>query len=216
MEEAVTKAKLIVEGMDLPIEVMFNPTEYNLSNGIQYSEKCISGLDGPIGQYIAGNSTSLNVSFLYDTYIPPTLNNPVPGGSDVTEKTKKIVNLTLINGTLHRVPKVTFSWGTMNFTGIVTDVKENYTMFLPSGMPVRAKVDVTFKSVYDIATKQRRSPLESPDRTKVVTVRQGDSLWMIAAKEYDDPEKWMVIAKENAILNPLDIIPGQVLKLPPL
>ncbi len=214
----MTKAILYIEGKSRQeaIEVKFNPAEYNLSNSIQYSEKSVPGLDGPIGQYIAGNSTTLNVTFIFDTYEPPTLDNPNEGGTDVTTYTTKISDLTLIDGSLHRVPKVTFSWGSIGFTGIITDVKESYTMFLGNGMPVRAKVDVTFKSTYDIATKKRRSPLESPDRTKIRMVIQGDSLWNIAAREYQDAEKWKVIAKENGILNPLELYPGQLLKLPPL
>ena len=89
-------------------------------------------------------------------------------------------------------------------------------MFLADGMPVRAKVDVTFKSVYDIETGKRYSPFESPDRTKVRIVVQGETLWSIAAQEYGDPKYWRVIARENGILNPLEISEGAVLKLPPL
>lgn len=158
----------------------------------------------------------MNVTLFFNTYNPPTLDNPEEGGTDVTKYTKRIRNLTLIDGTLHRVPKVTFSWGSIQFTGIITDVKESYTMFLADGMPVRAKVEVSFKSVYDISTGKRMSPLESPDRTKIKTVMQGDSLWSIAAQEYEDPEKWKLIAQENGILNPLKLSPGQTLKLPPL
>lgn len=216
MGDTVTKAKLIVEGETDDIDVIFNPAEYNLSSSIQYSEKTIPGLDGPVGQYIAGNSTTLNVTFTFDTYRPPTLDNPSEGGTDVTQYTKKIAKLTLIDGTLHRVPKVTFSWGSIKFTGIITDVKESYTMFLTDGKPVRAKVDVTFKSLYDISNGKRSAPFESPDRTKIRTVMQGEALWSIAAQEYGDPKNWKVIAQENGILNPLDIVPGQVLKLPPL
>lgn len=216
MGNTVTKAKLTVEGQKNPIQVEFNPAEYSLSNGIQYSEKSIPGLDGPIGQFICGNSTTLNVTFFFNTYEPPTLKNPQEGGKDVTQYTKKIVNLTQIDGTLHRVPKVTFSWGSIKFTGIITEVKESYTMFLTSGMPVRAKLDVTFKSVYNVADGKRTSPFESPDRTKARVFMQKDALWRIAAQEYGDPKYWRVIAKENKILNPLEISEGQVLKLPPL
>ncbi len=218
MADTVTKAELIIEtesGTDT-VQVSFNPMEYNLSKGIQYSEKSVPGLDGPIGQFIAGNSTTLNVTFLFDTYRPPTPDNPEEGGTDVTDSTKKIRKLTQIDGKLHRIPKVTFSWGSLQFEGIVTDVKESYTMFLSSGMPVRAKVDVTFKSISSGDSDQRSSPRESPDRTKVRTVVQGDALWSIAAREYRDPEKWKVIARENGILNPLELYPGQVLRLPPL
>ena len=77
-------------------------TGYNLLNSIQYVEKNVPGLDGPIGQYIAGNSTTFNVTFIFDTYTPPTLENPQESGTDVTEYTKKIAGLTQIDGTLHR------------------------------------------------------------------------------------------------------------------
>lgn len=218
MADTVTKAELIIEtenGTDT-VQVSFNPMEYNLSKGVQYSEKSVPGLDGPIGQFIAGNSTTLNVTFLFDTYQPPTPDNPEEGGTDVTDSTKEIRKLTQIDGKLHRIPRVTFSWGSLQFTGVVTDVKESYTMFLSSGMPVRAKVDVTFKSISSGDSDKRSSPRESPDRTKVRTVVQGDALWSIAAREYRDPEKWKVIARENGILNPLELYPGQVLRLPPL
>ena len=212
----IKKAELNVEGQNDPIMVAFNPAEYNLSNSIQYSEKNVPGLDGPIGQYISGASKTLNVTFMFYTYKPPTIENQEEGGTDVTHYTKQISNLTQIDGKLHRVPKVTFSWGSMNFVGVITDVKESYTMFLADGKPVKAKVDVTFKSVYDVATGKKPSPPESPDRTKVKTMIQGESLPGIAWEEYGSSEHWRVIAKENKILNPLDVNPGQVLKLPSL
>lgn len=214
MGNSVTKAQLIVEN-GKTIEVDINPTEYQLDSSIQYSEKKVPGQNTAIGQYFSGNSMSLNMSFYFDTYQPPTLDNPTEGGSDVSEKTKEVADLTLIDGTLHRIPEVTFSWGSLNFTGVIVDVKESYTMFLADGMPVRAKVDVTFKSSYDKDGK-RKSPFESPDRTKVRTLLQGEALWSIAAEEYGEPEMWRVIAQENEILNPLDVSPGQILRLPPL
>lgn len=218
MADTVTRAELIVEkenGTET-IPVSFNPTEYSISRGVRYSEKNVPGLNEPVGQFAAGDSTMLSVTLIFDTYKPPTPEQPQEGGTDVTESTEKIRNLTQIDGKLHRIPKVTFSWGSLQFEGIITDVKESYTMFLANGMPVRAKVDVTFKSVSNEEADKRLSPPESPDRTKVRTVIQGDALWSIAAREYRDPEQWKVIARENGILNPLELHPGQVLRLPPL
>lgn len=214
MGNTVTKAKLLVETGET-IQVDINPTEYQLDSSIQYTEKNVPGLNTTIGQYVGGNSQSLSLCFYFDTYQPPTLENPTEGGSDVSEKTKEIANLTMIDGTLHRIPEVTFSWGSLNFSGVITSVREHYTMFLADGMPVRAKVDVTFKSSYDKEGK-RTSPFESPDRTKVRTLLQGEALWSIAAEEYGDAEMWRVIAQENGILNPLKVSPGQILRLPPL
>ena len=47
-------------------------------------------------------------------------------------------------------------------------------------------------------------------------VLEGSSLWSMAYEEYGDCEKWRVIAKANGLLNPLQIYPGQVLKIPAL
>lgn len=215
MGGSLTKAKLQIEGGD-EFEVQFNPAEYSLDSSIKYSEKTVPGQDGPIGQYIAGNSSSLSLTLYFDTYQPPTLDNQAEGGTDVTEYTKKLTKLTLIDGTLHRVPLVTFLWGSLQFCGVIISVKESYTMFLSNGMPVRAKVSISMKSFYDADTGKRGFPLESPDRTKVYTVLQGEALWSIAAREYGQSGYWRVIAKENGILNPLEILPGQILKLPPL
>ena len=38
----------------------------------------------------------------------------------------------------------------------------------------------------------------------------------LAYEEYGDPEKWKEIARENHITNPLQVKPGQVLRLPAL
>ncbi|OGM05339.1 hypothetical protein A2715_05700 [Candidatus Woesebacteria bacterium RIFCSPHIGHO2_01_FULL_39_32] len=46
------------------------------------------------------------------------------------------------------------------------------------------------------------------------TVKQGDSLWKIAVRAYGDGYRWSDIAKENNLLNPALIHPGNSFKLP--
>ena len=211
------KAYLKVEGKKDPISVMFNPSEYQLSRGVNYSEKKIPGLDGSVVQFLSGENTTLDLTLVFDTYDPPSLKNGgKEGGTDVTKRTKELARLVAIDGKLHRPPTVTFNWGTLIFEGIVTKVEESYTMFLSSGKPVRAKVKLTFQSLFDVKEGKRKEPFESPDRTKVRTIREADQLWHYAWEEYGDPKLWKVIARENEIENPLDILPGQEIKLPAL
>lgn len=218
----LTKAKLEIEkeiGISI-VEVLFNPSEYQLTDAANYSEKKVPGLDGPIVQYISGEATELSLNLFLDTYVPPSsslISFGTPSVSkDVSSITKQIADATSIEGSLHRPPKVTFKWGSLNFTGVVTKFNHTYTMFTESGMPVRAKVTLTFKSLISPKDKRRESPFESPDRTKYRTIRQGTGLWDIAGMEYGDPDMWKMIARENGILNPLDVWPGQVVKLPAL
>lgn len=218
----LTKAKLEIErevGKSV-IEVLFNPSEYQLTDGSSYSEKKIPGLDGPIIQYISGDATELSLSLFLDTYVPKSTSLISFGSpkesTDVSIITKQIADATSIDGSMHRPPKVTFKWGSLNFEGVVTKMNHTYTMFTEKGMPVRAKVSLTFKSLISPRDTKRKSPFESPDRTKYRTLRQGMGLWDIANMEYGDPDMWKVIARENGILNPLDVRPGQVVKLPAL
>lgn len=221
----LTKAKLEIEKEtgSKTIDVLFNPSEYQLSDGASYSEKKVPGLDGPIIQYISGEATELSVSLFLDTYVPESssLLSMVPGfgssgSTDVSAITKEIAAATSIVGSLHRPPKATFKWGSLNFEGVITKMSHTYTMFTESGMPVRAKVNLTFKSLISPKDSKRKSPFESPDRTKYRTITEGTQLWSLACAEYGDPEMWKLIAKENGIMNPLDIRPGQVVRLPAL
>lgn len=221
----LTKAKLVIEkeSGSNTIDVLFNPSEYQLTDGAVYSEKKVPGLDGPIVQYISGEATELSLSLFLDTYVPESssLLSVVPGmggssSTDVSAITKEIAQAVSIVGSLHRPPKVTFKWGSLNFEGVITKVNHTYTMFTESGMPVRAKVNLTFKSLISPEDSKRASPFESPDRSKYRTIMEGMQLWNLAYTEYGDPGMWRVIAKENGIMNPLDIKPGQVVRLPAL
>lgn len=211
----IKKAELSIEDGET-MQVMFNPASYNLTFSASYSEKKVVGLDGPIGQYVAGNSETLEMTLYFDTYQPPTLQNAQESGTDVTKITRKLAALVQIKGSLHRPPKVTFKWGGIQFSGVVTNVRQSYTMFLADGMPVRAKVDLTFKSLLDVKQSKLNSPFESPDRTKLRVIHEKEQLWNYAWEEYGDIEEWRAIARENGIMNPLDIIPGQRIKLPAL
>ena len=195
------------------VVVQFNPETYNVSNAVKYADHAIPGSDITISQFITGESATLDFELMFDTY--DYSDDSAEKGTDVTEKTKEIVKLTNIEGSLHRPPIVTFIWGSVSFRGIITDVKQQFLMFLPSGIPVRAKLNVTMKSLKD-ASSGKSSPLESPDRTKYKTVSEGEYLWNYANEEYDSPDMWRVIAKANGIMNPLDIRPGQIIKIPAL
>ena len=217
------KAEILVE-LGSTIQVMFNPSEYNLDTSVKYSTTDVPGLDGPITQFISGGQDTLTIKLMFNTYKPPRFDpnrNQVVTVSDwemedVTKYTAQIYNLTKIQGMLHRPPKCVFKWGSLRFVGVVTDVKQQFTMFLESGKPVRATVDVTFKSVLDPILSKKISPWESPDRTKYRVLDESSSLWQLAYEEYGNADRWKDIAKANKISNPLDIRPGMEIMLPPI
>jgi len=210
----VEKAKLIIKGesSDTAIPVLFNPEQYNISRSVNYASITAPGLDNPIVQFISGKQTSLNLTLHFDT-----MNDFIPQGTgrDVRRLIAPIMKTVQIDGKLHAPPLVVFQWGGFSFTGVITEIKQNFTMFLPDGTPFRCKLDVTFQYAGNISDK-RASPFESPDRTKVRVLEQDGALWRLAHAEYGDASLWRHIAEANGIDNPRRCSAGTMLTIAPL
>lgn len=89
-------------------------------------------------------------------------------------------------------------------------------MFLDSGIPVRATMNLTFRSWQTKKEQLQNIPRQSADRTKHATLKQGEQLWMLADREYEDPGKWREIAEANGIDNPRRLQAGQKIIVPRL
>lgn len=150
------------------------------------------------------------MQLFFDTYDPVDAN--VTQGSDVRQYTQLIINLLEVDSELHAPPVCLFNWGSLSFVGVLERADQTFTMFLSTGIPVRATMDVSFKEV----GQEQAGRLQSADFTKRHTVRRGDTLSSIAAEKYGDPALWRPIAEENGLDNPLALQTGQVLVIPVL
>lgn len=213
------KAKIIVLGNndkeEKCIKVMFNPEKYSINYSSNYTDKPISGTDLVVTQFQNTNPSTLNLELFFDTSSKEYLSIIIPS-SDVMKEIDKIISLIYVKGSLHRPPRVKFVWGSLNFLGIVTKVDTNFTEFERSGKPIRATVNLGLKEYIDITKTSRKTPFESPDRTKIRQITEGNNLWHIAYEEYGDMSMWKVIAAENNTVNPFDLVIGQYLKIPAL
>lgn len=204
------KAKICI--MDGPragtaIEVLFNPAEYTLEQANNFKDTNTAGLDEPITQWLNGLAGRLTMELYFDTYTDG-------GGSNVTEKTDEIGKLLGVEE--HAPPKVEFRWGWMSFCGVLDKLTQRFTMFLPDGVPVRAKLTVTFKGVKALSEQLKDPRRNSSDKTKRRTLTGDSSIWLIAAKEYGDPRFWRLIARQNRVDDPRALRPGTALVVPPL
>jgi nucleoid-associated protein YgaU len=188
------------------IKVLFNPEKYSLEKNAAWEEK---GKQKTL-EFVGISRKSFSTELFYDTY---------ETGKDVRDFTTEIVQL--MDPTVEykgkKVPPVcVFSWGGFNFRGIVEKVSQNFTLFLSSGIPVRALLVVGFKQ-FNYPTEQARgSPPGDP--TKLRIVKDGETLNGIAAREYGDPTLWRVIADANKtqVPNPRVLKTGTPLVIPAL
>jgi len=188
------------------VPVLFNPTEYSLEKGNEFANVNIPGLESPLLQFVRGGLGTLSMDLFFDSY---------EEGKDVRTYTDKVTNLLRIEKELHAPPIVRFVWAKLNFTAVISRITQKFTMFLGDGIPVRASLSVTF-SEYATEFSQKEKVLNSRDRTKHYVLKEGDSLWSIAEKEYGEPDQWRAIATANGIVNPRVTRPGEEIIIPPL
>jgi hypothetical protein len=119
-----------------------------------------------------------------------------------------------LEGSRHAPPVCRFVWGDLRFKSVVESLGKTFTVFTPDGHPVRAEVSIEFKQYRTPTEQTEEEPPSSPDRAKLHTVTEGDSLWALAAAEYGDAGRWRVIADANDVADPTRLEPGRELLLP--
>ena len=202
------KAKLQNLEKNTTYEVLFNPKEYSVQKSVQWEPHKSPGLDTPEHEFTSGNPSVLSVELFFDTYEVK---------KDVRkEHTEKIMELAMVDADKHRPPAVLFSWGGFTFKGFIESLTMRYTMFLPDGKPCRATANMQMKELITAEEQLKQKPRNSPDHTKRRTVKQGETLALIAHEEYDDAAEWRRIADANGIVDPREVRPGTVLTLPPI
>lgn len=201
------KASILVESTNETIEVLFNPNEYTIAKENKYAFHTMPGLSSTVPQFISGDSDTLAMELFFDTFEKK---------SDVRNHTKKIYGLLEVDSDKHVPPICRFIWGSVVFRGVMEKITQRFTMFLDSGIPVRAILNVQMREWQSVKEQLQETPRQSSDRTKQRVLKQGEQLWMLAAREYEDPGRWREIARANGIANPRLVQAGSKIIIPPL
>ncbi|KAB2951952.1 hypothetical protein F9B85_10360 [Heliorestis acidaminivorans] len=128
------------------LTVQINPNKLTITDGVSYGESVDlfkrKPRTLPTEQYLSHQARELKVELLFDTYTSPKT-------EDEKEDVKKVYinkfTKLLTNNDARKPPRVFFSWGSIQFMGLVTNLTYTYTMFTRSGKPVRATMDLTLK-----------------------------------------------------------------------
>jgi len=218
LEKAVIEIDPKDRGPNLPprITVQFNPAEYSLSKGAQIAEIAIPGIDSPILQFVRGQTQTLTMELFFDT---TQSGMGESGVVDVRTLTGPVYQLAQIQSNTHAPPRVRFFWGSgISFRAIVDTVQQKFTLFNPSGIPLRATLSVSFKEYQTLEEQLIRLNLQSSDHNKKRVVKRRESLALIAFREYGDPGLWRRIYEdshnEELIPNPRRLEPGIEITIP--
>ncbi|MEU9760756.1 LysM peptidoglycan-binding domain-containing protein [Streptomyces sp. NPDC047985] len=115
-------------------------------------------------------------------------------------------------------PWVRFDWGTSrttSFDGVMSSLSISYTLFDVDGKPLRATCSLSIEEAGGETPGQNpTSGSREARRTHRVVV--GDSLPLLAWREYGDATAWRTIARANDIDDPMQLAPGTELVVPGL
>jgi hypothetical protein len=202
-------------GGPLPVDCMFNPSEFTVSKTNTYREDAGNRSDVPIFEFSKAGPQVLKLKLIFDTY---------ESQESVSLRTNKLWKMmeskSVPQGDGNRKvppPDVAFEWGEFRFIAVITAMTQKFTLFKPDGTPVRALVDVTFTQHKD--TEDYRHSRTNPTSgggniERVWRVIAGDRIDTIAHEVYGDASRWRLIAEYNHLDKPLELRAGRQLIMP--
>lgn len=204
---SLQKASITDTATNNAIEVQFNPEEYTLTRENNFAQAAVPGMSGPLLQFVHGNLQTLEMELFVDTY---------EQRSDVRDVTNQITGLMDINEKMHAPPVLLFIWGSLSFPCVLAKVSQRFIMFFPSGIPARARLQVSFSRYTNSNLEPKEIKRETADYTKLHVVAQNETLSSVATLVYDNPALWRPIAIINEIDDPKVLGVGQRLVIPTL
>jgi hypothetical protein len=197
------------------LEFQFNPSQLQLSRSASWSaQRAVAFERGPVPEFSGVEPASMQVEVFLD-------GTKKPGSSQVRRQVEQLmtcceVDPQSISQDRPSPPWVRFSWGaftTVQFVAYVESVSATYSLFSPTGDPLRATCQLSLKEVPQ-PTKGQNPTSGARSAQRVHTVVTGDSLASLAFREYGDPTVWRAIATANDIDDPMRLRIGDAVVLP--
>ncbi len=214
MSDVLQKAEIFQENNHgIRVSCQFNPKDFSISKRNEWERTTVKGKSTAELEFAGGEPQDITVKLLFDT---------TDSGKDVRDSYEALLQMAEVD-TKKKNPKTQkseppeciFQWGKfLSFTSVITSIDENFVLFDMDGTPLRVWVTVSFKQTS--APKRGQNPTTRAEPRRVWVVHEGETLAWIAYQEYGDPAQWRHIAETNNLDNPMEIVPGQVLKLTPL
>jgi nucleoid-associated protein YgaU len=201
--EQLAKALIVDTRTGERTPVMYNPDEYRIEQGNELAEIGIPGLAAPPVQYVRGRVRTLTMELFFDTYEQQ---------EDVRTYTRRLVRLLDPAPRTFAPPVLLFVMGRFAFRCVLASADQRFTMFLPDGTPVRARLSVAFREYTEVELETQRGFFAGPPTLHNITAK--DTLAGLAAEYLGDPARWREIADANRLTDPLRLPPGRPLVIP--
>lgn len=198
-------------------KLLINPSEFSHERTICYNTRRSMGQNGNETKFSAINPDKISFSVVFDGtgVVTPPLGSTAP--REVADQLEALSQLIYdYQGVKHEPNHVQLLWGTLIFYGRLQSISTQYTLFKPSGAPLRAKSALVFLGFVSTQLGRLFANRSSPDLSHSVEVREGDTLPLLCLRIYGDSRYYPAVARFNGLREFRRLTPGQTLHFPPL
>ncbi|HEY9513340.1 MAG TPA: hypothetical protein VIQ48_12300 [Rhodanobacter sp.] len=199
------------------VSLMINPSELSLKRKTEFST-CV-----PMGDAGSGRNFSRMQpdTLAFVTVFDGTGAVPLPANSNLPREVEDQLDalnkvVYAYDGQQHQPDVVQIVWGRLLFNGRLTSLDIDYTLFRPSGTPLRAKVSMSFQGYKSRQEAVLEANASSPDLSHLVVVKDGDTLPLLCHRIYGDSGYYVDVARFNGLHAFRCLKPGVTLHFPPL
>lgn len=148
----LSKCVLLNKDTNKKFHALFNPKEISWDKAIPWAQHRHDKTDHPLMEFTGAKAEKLSVELFFDTY--ESKKNVF---SEHIEELQSLVRVAKFGNQL-RPPVVVFIWGNEfpRFKGVIESLAVKYTMFLPTGRPVRATATLKITHAGATGSKVRR------------------------------------------------------------
>lgn len=196
---------------------MVNPAELSHEHSITYNTRPTLGQVASDAKFSAMNPDRLKFAIVLDgTGVVPSAS---PGAAPQDVQTLLMQLYQVVYSYVsdrHEPSHVRVLWGTIIFFGRLDTMSVRYTLFKPSGDPLRARVEMSFVGTMSKKEGELVSNKSSPDLSHTVLVVEGDTLPLLCDRIYSDASYYPEVARFNNLADFRRLQPGSRLHFPPL
>ena len=196
--------------LELPME----PEQISFGNSIHYRDDRQLGSTGGDIRFEKYGPATLSLKFTIDC--TGVVEGTLPGES-VYDKVNDLADLLYVyNSDGHSPSYVVVTYGELLFKGRLEKMDTKYQLFSSGGVPLRATVSLVFKRFMTGKEERKKFSKQSPDMSRLVTVKEGETLPYLCHRLYGDSLLVREVARFNELDSFRNIPAGTQLLFPPL
>lgn len=196
--------------LELPME----PEQISFGNSIHYRDDRQLGSTGGDIRFEKYGPATLSLKFTIDC--TGVVEGTLPGDS-VYDKVNDLADLLYVNNSDGHSPSyVVVTYGELLFKGRLEKMDTKYQLFSSGGVPLRATVSLVFKRFMTGKEERKKFSKQSPDMSRLVTVKEGETLPYLCHRLYGDSLLVREVARFNELDSFRNIPAGTQMLFPPL